>query len=214
MLVGLIGRQRSGKDFAAQILGEERGVQRLAFADPIRDALYALNPLVDYCVSLRYIVDDIGWDQAKEKFVEVRSLLQRLGTEVGRKQFGDSFWVDQAMRKYENLTDNGKDVVFTDVRFGNEIETIRERGGFIWKIERLDQEPEDPNDPKITHASEVEWRQCSPDLVVTFPGSSSEGARQYRENVIDAWNHCRGFGIGLENKRGNLDSTRAFATNL
>ncbi len=42
-LIGFAGAARSGKDTAASFL-VERGWQRKAFADPVRNMLYALNP--------------------------------------------------------------------------------------------------------------------------------------------------------------------------
>ncbi len=42
---------------------------------------------------VRDLVDDIGWDKAKVQYPEIRELLQRMGTEVGRALYGESFWV-------------------------------------------------------------------------------------------------------------------------
>lgn len=46
-IIGLSGYARSGKDAAAKVLVEEFGFTRVAFADKLRDFLYALNPIVD-----------------------------------------------------------------------------------------------------------------------------------------------------------------------
>jgi hypothetical protein len=61
----------------------------------------------------------------------VRVLLQRLGSDVGREMFGEDFWVEQA---FKGLGD--EDVVFTDVRFPNEAEAVRGRGGVVWNVVR------------------------------------------------------------------------------
>jgi dephospho-CoA kinase len=45
-LIGLSGYARSGKDEAAKVLIEEFGFKRIAFADKLRDFLYALDPIV------------------------------------------------------------------------------------------------------------------------------------------------------------------------
>lgn len=46
-VIGLSGYARSGKDEAAKVLVDEFGFIRVAFADKLRDVLYALNPIVD-----------------------------------------------------------------------------------------------------------------------------------------------------------------------
>lgn len=166
-LIGLSGYARSGKDETARVLIEEEGFQRIAFADKLRDFLYALNPVVSYDrgfsndamttrdekgglwmpIRLRDVIDTYGWDGYKEtKYVsEIRPLLQRLGTEAGRQVLWDSIWIDAA---FHGLDPDGKYVV-TDVRFPNEAEAVRERGGYLWRINR----PE--VGPANQHASEI-----------------------------------------------------------
>lgn len=131
MIIGLSGFARSGKDTVAETLVKECGYERVAFADAIRDILYAMNPQVggDRLVPL---VDEYGWDVAKAK-EEVRELLQSLGYSA-RRVIGDGVWIEAALR---NL-DPDKNYVIADVRFQNEAETIRMLGGEIWRVERPD----------------------------------------------------------------------------
>ena len=143
-LVGLIGRARSGKDTAAAALVEERGFTRLAFADPLREIALALDPFVgspalpgDLApfrgVRLSTAIDALGWERAKDTIPEVRRLLQRLGTEGGRAVLGENVWVDAAFAK---VTATDGPVVFTDVRFPNEADAIREAGGLLLRVVR------------------------------------------------------------------------------
>lgn len=145
MLIGLNGFARSGKDEAAKAL-VNKGFTRVAFADNIRKALYAMDPHIplvnteselhsignraQYVEQLSYIVDDIGWDDAKSTYPEVRRLLQRMGTEGGREVLGEDVWVESA------LANTVGDVVVTDVRFKNEADYIKSRGGIVVKITR------------------------------------------------------------------------------
>lgn len=129
------GYAQSGKDTTAQILVDNFGFTRVAFADALRDSLYALNPFTDVMVTevgdvsgqntrpvrVQEIIDQFGWDKAKVTFPEIRSLLQRLGTEVGREILGENIWVEIALRKAAAV--NGP-VVITDMRFPNEYEAI------------------------------------------------------------------------------------------
>lgn len=137
MLIGLTGYAQSGKDTVAEYLVENYGYRRVAFADPLREALYRLDPKVTIAdmvgVSLKVAVDGLGWENVKVDSAEVRGMLQRMGTEVGREMFGQNFWVNLAM----NGVSKFDKVVFTDVRFPNEYKSIKEREGIVWRVERL-----------------------------------------------------------------------------
>lgn len=131
MIIGLSGYASAGKDSVAQILVEKFGYKRMAFADAIRDILYTLDPLTHNGLHVKTVVDDYGWDIAKQD-VEIRRLLQVLGTEVGRNVFGDDVWVDVLISKLEPMDK----VVITDVRFPNEAREIHNLAGEIWRINR------------------------------------------------------------------------------
>jgi hypothetical protein len=136
MIIGLSGWARSGKDTVANHLVENHGFVKMAFADPMREALYRLNPSIQigevYGVHLASAVDSMGWEELKGISPDIRPLLQRLGTEVGRQMFGENIWVDLAMKAAAQHSN----VVFADCRFQNEADAIRSAGGSIWRIER------------------------------------------------------------------------------
>ncbi len=146
LILGITGVSQSGKDTAAVALIEQLNFVRVSFADPIRDMLYALNPVVQahmdrgqygsYLTNIRVkdVVDFNGWDKAKQ-LPEVRALLQRLGTDAGRNVLGQSIWTDTAMKKVDALL-LMQNVVITDVRFDNEARVIADRDGYIVKITR------------------------------------------------------------------------------
>lgn len=129
MIIGLCGYARTGKDTVANILVENHGFQRVAFADPIKRLLFEINPLVNG-VRLQDMVKDYGWEITKSQ-MEVRRLLQDLGVGA-RKVFGEIFWIEQALKKV-NLS---KDYVITDVRFRNEVNAIKQFNSQIWRIKR------------------------------------------------------------------------------
>lgn len=139
-IIGLAGYSTSGKDSAADALIAE-GYERIAFADVLRDIAVAIDPYV-YEVAevdedififrrLSAVIQSYGWDYSKNEFPDVRRLLQRLGTEAGRGILGENIWVDTAFGRVK--TDR---VVFTDVRFPNEAEGIKSRGGVVVRIDR------------------------------------------------------------------------------
>lgn len=131
MIIGLSGYARSGKDTVAELLVLNYGFKRMAFADGIREALVALNPILSDGHRLNELVDMYGWEVAKSKD-EVRRLLQVMGTEVGRKLINEDVWVWLLFNKIN--TDER--IVIPDVRFPNEARMIEQQGGDVWRINR------------------------------------------------------------------------------
>jgi hypothetical protein len=148
MIIGLSGYAQSGKDTVAELLCLNYGYKRVSFADPMREALLRLNPVVGH-EPLSHLVNDYGWELAKHN-PEVRRLLQVFGTQVGREMFGENFWVDLA---FKQVTQDR--VVFSDVRFPNEAQAIIDKGGQVWRVQR------EGHKPVNLHASEIamdNWR--------------------------------------------------------
>lgn len=73
------------------------------------------------------VVQDI-WDNPE--ICTPRRIMQRIGTEWGRDTQGEDFWVDMWDAKAHGCNR----VVSDDVRFPNEAERIRSKGGFIMGI--------------------------------------------------------------------------------
>jgi len=132
MIIGLSGYAQSGKDTVAERLVTEHGFERIAFADPIRKMVYAMNPKINGN-PLDELVDEYGWDIAKQN-PEVREMLQQLGYSA-RVYLGDDVWIAAVLRK---MWDKSQRYVITDVRFLNEAGTIKILKGKIWRVERPD----------------------------------------------------------------------------
>jgi hypothetical protein len=138
--IGLSGYARSGKDAVAKILVEEHGYVRVSWADKLREAVYALNPMMVGAGlgAMRYadLIDWKGYEGAKDDPIfgaEVRRTLQRMGTEAGRNVLGENVWVDALV----NTMENGKRYVIPDTRFPNEALAITERmAGEVWRVNR------------------------------------------------------------------------------
>lgn len=142
-LIGLGGLLRSGKDTFADYLVEKHGYVKVQMSDPLHEAMMTLDPIVDVWPGegepvtdhYQWLVGKVGYVEAK-KYPEVRRLLQVLGTEIGRKMFGENVWVDLAGRKIDELRATGKPVVITGLRYPNEIEMIRSRKGHTLWVDR------------------------------------------------------------------------------
>lgn len=172
MIIGISGYARTGKDSVADILVNDFGFERLAFADKLRECVYALNPVISYGKTwgsplyLQPIVDLHGWDGVKSTPFgpEVRRLLQRFGTEVGRNILGQNVWVDATFA----VTDATKNYIITDCRFRNEAMGILRKGGKMWRINRPGVGP--VND----HISEIGLDNFSFDATINNDGSLTD----------------------------------------
>lgn len=181
MLLGLCGYAGVGKDTAAEVLLEELGFQRIAFADPIKAALLALDPLVpdkdgSNHVHLSEFSADRDWAEVKE-YPEVRRLMQIMGTEVGRNLFDSDLWVRIAERKLQSVMSVG-DAVITDVRFPNEARLVKRHGGLLIRIER----PE--FGPVNEHVSDRASESWTYDLRLEND-SDVTGLHEKMKNVVD-----------------------------
>jgi hypothetical protein len=145
-VIALSGWARAGKDTIADYLVEKHGFKKVSFATPMREALYRLNPIVTTIegtvASLSQIVDLAGWEGAKEITPDLRGLMQRLGTEVGREMFGDDFWVNIAFSQVKP----GEKIIFADCRYQNEANTTLANGGQVWRVERPGYGPANSHD--------------------------------------------------------------------
>jgi len=152
MIVGIGHIKQVGKSTAAQALCAQLGFHEISFAGPLKELAYKMDPLVQSGVPtnigagrgrLQWVINSLGWDRAKEQMPEVRRLLQNLGV-AARETFGEDFWIDMAFR-----VDRVENVVISDVRFQNEFNAIKDRGGMLIKIIR-------PGREAAGHISETE----------------------------------------------------------
>ncbi|MEM7706588.1 MAG: hypothetical protein AAF358_13600 [Pseudomonadota bacterium] len=133
-LIGITGKARSGKDTVAAYLAQRHGFRHLSFAGPLKAA----------CAAALGIDLDTFLSLPKEELIEGRSfsprvMMQRMGTEGFRHQLDDRFWLDTMelhLACYVPASATG--VVISDVRFDNEADWIRERGGEVWHLYRPD----------------------------------------------------------------------------
>ena len=178
ILIGLTGPPGVGKDAVARHLENEHGFSRVAFADEIRRIAMVLNPCVGGCARLSEVVHDHGWDVAKQVWPDVRALLQRLGTEVGRQLFGDDIWITKVFDVVDGLPPS-QPVVIPDTRFANEAAVIRSRGGYLVRINRATKNP----DAVMPHQSEVVSAGLVADYVITNDGTFADLHRRLDQLV-------------------------------
>lgn len=174
MIVGIGVNYQVGKDTAAAALCRDLGYRKQAFADPLRELAQIADPMITPMTGsvnvnighgrLLWTVKGVGWDEAKRMFPEVRRFLQDLGVGA-RRVIGEDVWVNALFNRVASPDER---VVIPDVRFRNEAEAVKARGGFLIRIDR-------PGHHGDSHESERDldgWTDW--DLVVSNSGSLVE----------------------------------------
>ena len=163
LLIGLAGPARSGKSTAADHLVRNHLLEHYAFADPLRSGLmeiFNLDP------------DDFEGERKEQTLAWLgrspRELMQSMGTEWARQMVHPDVWVriaEQNLNYLQNSLSSVVGFVVSDVRFENEAEFIRQRGGTIIHLRR-------PDAPSVNpHISEAGIQILQPDLIVNNDGN-------------------------------------------
>ncbi|MFF3140397.1 hypothetical protein ACFVRU_01360 [Streptomyces sp. NPDC057927] len=152
--IGIIGRARTGKDTAGKFFVDGHGYRRVGFADALKEAALALDPIVGCDVnydgtmvwehSLAERVAEEGWEAAKG-YPEVRRILQHLGAAM--RAVDEEIWLRAALAKAQEANEQGVPVVITDVRYRNEAAALVRAGFHLIHINR-------PGIPQLDHESE------------------------------------------------------------
>lgn len=168
-LIGLYSPEpQSGKSTTAHILNRLHGHATASYAMPLK------RMVADLMTSAGLSPAEVGsyMHERKEEVIPVlgvsfRYLCQTLGTEWGRKLIDNDLWVKVAVN--DNLPTY---TVFDDVRFKNEADALRAKGGVVWKIVR-------PNATVQTeHVSEGLLEDYPFDAVIVNDGSYEDLQRQ------------------------------------
>jgi hypothetical protein len=133
-VVGLSGFAQSGKTTAALYLEKKYGIKRRHIAEPLRAMLAVLlqaNGMKSDEIT-RYLEGDL-----KEQIIPCLGVTSRyaqitIGTEWGRKLIGEDLWA----KTWERGIEDGDAVMNDSVRFPNEADAIRRRGGMVIMIKR------------------------------------------------------------------------------
>ena len=183
-IVLMAGKKRTGKNTAATAAADYLSKQwwhtySMAFADELRRELTLLNPQIGISAYTgrmtrwQDVVKRYGYEEAKEKFPEMRRLQQVYGTEVRRAEDKD-VWCRHVERKIRQIMDIAQPaqkiaIFVTDLRFENELRYIAKQ--FPVSVIYTTR----PIDTKDSHASEdLSWldRWIENPPILTGPADS------------------------------------------
>ena len=151
ILIGLVHKARQGKNYVADFMkAEDNRIKTYAFADELK--LYCKEHHDELVPKWQL------WNQTKQypaskadPIYGYTPILQWYGTEIARKENPDC-WV-QAL-KNRLFSDAPEVAVITDVRFLNEAEYIKQKGGYLCEVIRQKEDgtqfvdtSRDPNHP-------------------------------------------------------------------
>jgi hypothetical protein len=194
---GFIG---SGKDTVADYLTNFHGFRRESLANSLKDAVAQVfgwdrTMLEGRTKTAREWREqpDLWWaDRLGIPDLTPRWVLQYWGTEVCRRAFHDDIWIASLENKLRNSKD---DIVISDCRFPNEIQSIKHAGGKVVRVVR-GPEPEwynlalDSNNGSESanimlmklsiHASETAWVGTNFDAVVDNNGTLDQLYQQLK----------------------------------
>lgn len=157
MIIGVCGYDGSGKSTLARYLVEKYGFIEMSFASLLKDVVAILfdwkRELLEGDTKesreFRETVD-AWWSQRLEfPGLTPRKALQFIGTDLFRNHFREDFWIAAVERKLERH--HGKDIVFGDCRFPNEMDMIQKLDGRILRVARL------AAVTTLTHISQYAW---------------------------------------------------------
>lgn len=183
-----LGRKRiagAGKDVVAKHLVDIYSFISLAWADPLKrfcQEVYGFPDEALWGESDARILPDERYPRPSGSFLTPRFALQSLGTDWGRNCYINT-WVDYGIRTAKKILsgqyytpknglmaynpDGGakiRGVVFSDVRFMNELNAIKEAGGKVVRIKRQMTTPYDEKAMNLLHNSETELPNTSDDI--------------------------------------------------
>lgn len=183
-IIGLTGQAGAGKDTAAAMLIEhlsDQHVIRQGFADALKLSAAralgfdgSLDECLALCNGLKATGSVITTTPAGTRVISGRQFLQRYGTESHRDVFGSDFWIDAVLPVGRDDCDV---LVVSDVRFENEAERIRDRGGEVWRVTR----------PSLANASSHSSEAGLPAHLVDVEIANAGTLEDLRAGVVMGW---------------------------
>ena len=141
MIVGILGLKGAGKDTIGNYLIDNYNFEKIAYAGALKDAICCIFGW-DRTMMEGSTEESRKWREEVDPYwgFSPREMMQKIGTDLFRKQIKDDIWIKSLKLKLEKMTQGPfkmkNNVVITDCRFKNEIDVIKEKGGIIILVEK------------------------------------------------------------------------------
>ena len=140
-IIGIVGFIGSGKNTVAELIEKEYHFVRHSFANNLKDAISIIfgwdRALLEGDTTESRIWRDKvdSWWAARLNIPHLtpRFILQNWGTDLCRLNFHNDIWIASLENKIRSTSDN---IVISDCRFSNEIQSIKNQGGIIVRVSR------------------------------------------------------------------------------
>lgn len=132
ILIGCTREQLEDRDFKEKELGEEwwyYGAYQHGMSSDRLESIHADKKDAEYILRFSHM------NSVKLIKLTPRKILQLLGTEAGRQVIHPNIWVNSLMADYLETRD---DWVITDMRFPNELESVKNKNGITIRVNRLE----------------------------------------------------------------------------
>ena len=137
LIIGLHGLARTGKDTAASYLVAQYALISYAFAEPLKAAIMQM-----FNLTAEHIEGALKEEPLPGIGKSPRQLMQLLGTDWGRDLVHRELWLLLAEQNLNHMAALHQDpitgFILRDVRFENEADWVRSKGGVIVHIQRPD----------------------------------------------------------------------------
>lgn len=134
-IIGITGKIGAGKTTAADHLAVAHGFREVTFKATMVEHLCKI-----FGVSSEMFTNSKHKETPQKKLYghTPRYIMQKFGTDFCREMISQDIWLLPVERRMYYLIEkeDAECIVVSDVRFDNEAEFIRNRGGEIWQIER------------------------------------------------------------------------------
>lgn len=169
-LIGISGKKRSGKDTFYNVLFQCcPQYECKKFADNLKEICSILTGK-----PISYFYNHYYYDTKLEEWgLNIREIQQKVGTEIFRNNFDKDVWIKSLFSEYSPAFSKW---VITDVRFPNEAEAIKNKGGILIRINRPELANDDKHDSETSLDDYQDW-----DYVITNDGTLDE----YGEKIIE-----------------------------
>lgn len=165
LLIGLVGRKRSGKDTLARFCQDKSPeITIMSFADPLKQACKHAYHLTDDQLEETKDIVDPRWGMSP------RDMMKSIGTKYFRTEDPDQ-WTKNLGFRMSGM----EHVIVSDVRFHNEALFIKENGGFLVHISRdISSNDDDHVSEKTTEEIVCEYSICNDGSLEDFRAKSIE----------------------------------------